>query len=414
MRIILARLGAMTVLGLALGGCTGSGGGSLPIGGGSGGGQGAPKTNVPTINGTAATAQLTTIAIPGIPSTPAFKYDLESVDSTKRRIFLADRTNKTVDVFNPDTLTLTTQLTGFCGQLSANEVSGPNAPVPVPGTDVLYVSDCNTQIKVVNVSTNTLIKNIVVTPGDPNRVDEGSYDADDKLAIFNIDNDAVPSTVFIDANPASPTYNTIVARVLLPNATAGTGYVFYDPGTKNVFIELPASTANPNGELDGVPIAAVKPGGLYAGAAGVNFNPATAGVVYPTPNCQGAGMALGPNDQAIIGCDPPAGYPEVSLIMDLTNGAIVQTITRVGGSDQVWFNPTNKRYYLAARNMTANGIANGAGAKTPVLGVVDAVTLQWIENVPTGSGSHAVAVDPVTNRVFVPIPTGNGVFANPQ
>jgi hypothetical protein len=70
----------------------------------------------------------------------------------------------------------------------------------------------------------------------------------------------------------------------------------------------------------------------------------------------------------------------------------------VGGSDQVWYNPGDHRYYLAAR-------ANPGG---PVLGVVDALTHRWVENIPTTKDAHSVAVDPTTNQVFVPL-TNQGV-----
>jgi hypothetical protein len=37
------------------------------------------------------------------------------------------------------------------------------------------------------------------------------------------------------------------------------------------------------------------------------------------------------------------------------------------------------------------------------LGVIDAKTDQWIENVPTAPGAHSVAADSNTQHVFVPL-----------
>jgi len=87
----------------------------------------------------------------------------------------------------------------------------------------------------------------------------------------------------------------------------------------------------------------------------------------------------------------------------------VATITQVGGSDQVLYNPGDNRYYLASRSMTSTGM-KGATA-TPVLGVIDAATNQWIANIPTGPNAHSVAADSGNNRVFVPVPQGIAVFA---
>ena len=59
----------------------------------------------------------------------------------------------------------------------------------------------------------------------------------------------------------------------------------------------------------------------------------------------------------------------------------------------MWFNSGDDRYYLAARN-------NPGG---PVLGIIDADTNQWIQNVPTAPNSHSVAADPRSNQIYVPL-----------
>jgi hypothetical protein len=81
------------------------------------------------------------------------------------------------------------------------------------------------------------------------------------------------------------------------------------------------------------------------------------------------------------------------VVINAKTGAIVATIPQVGGSDEVWFNPGDNRYYLAARN-------NPGG---PVLGVVDAATNLWVQNVGTATNSHSVAANLRTNDVFVPL-----------
>src|SRR5947208_12835213 len=61
------------------------------------------------------------------------------------------------------------------------------------------------------------------------------------------------------------------------------------------------------------------------------------------------------------------------------------------GVDETWYNPGDNNYYLAARDMP-----NG-----PVLGIIDAKTNLWLQNVPTNSNSHSVAVDSGNNHIFV-------------
>jgi hypothetical protein len=113
-------------------------------------------------------------------------------------------------------------------------------------------------------------------------------------------------------------------------------------------------------------------------------------------NCQPAGLAIGPWSELCIGCSGAAikaGFAPKSLIMKLNSGEIVGTVNEVGGSDEVWYNPSLNHYYLAAAAMTGGA----------VLGVVDAKTHRWIQNIPTAPEAHSVAADARTNRVFVPV-----------
>lgn len=68
----------------------------------------------------------------------------------------------------------------------------------------------------------------------------------------------------------------------------------------------------------------------------------------------------------------------------MRTGQIVKTITEVSGSDEVWYNPGDNHYYLAARNMPGGA----------VLGVIDAKTNSWVANIPTAPNAHSVAANP--------------------
>jgi hypothetical protein len=89
----------------------------------------------------------------------------------------------------------------------------------------------------------------------------------------------------------------------------------------------------------------------------------------------------------------------------------------VGGSDEVWFNPGDGRYYTASReNPGAVPIAGNTPA-SPVLGVIDADSQTLLQVVPTfdtpgtspppRGSAHSVAVNPHNNHVFVPLPKNN-------
>ena len=116
------------------------------------------------------------------------------------------------------------------------------------------------------------------------------------------------------------------------------------------------------------------------------------------PNCMPTSIVQGPGNNFLVGCADHDGmaFPPNEYVIDGTSGNILATITNVGGVDETWYNPGDNRYYLAARDMPAG----------PVLGVIDAKTNKWLQNVATNANSHSVAVDPSNNHVFVPLQSG--------
>jgi hypothetical protein len=119
---------------------------------------------------------------------------------------------------------------------------------------------------------------------------------------------------------------------------------------------------------------------------------------FPMPNCMPTSIVQGPGNNFLVGCADHDGeaFPPNEYVIDGTTGAIKATITQVGGVDEIWYNAGDNRYYVAARDMP-----NG-----PVLGVIDAKTNQWLQNVTTNSNSHSVSVDSGNNHVFVPLQSG--------
>src|SRR5262249_36273046 len=137
----------------------------------------------------------------------------------------------------------------------------------------------------------------------------------------------------------------------------------WDPGTGKFYQSIPEV----NGPGDGT--------GIDGGVARINPHTAALEKLFPVQFCQPAGLTLGPHRDLLLGCsvtfdtagqawtasDPHTAAP-ISVIMDAKTGSIDKMVAGVSGNDEVWFNPGDGRYYLAAR-------ANPTG---PVLGVIDA------------------------------------------
>jgi hypothetical protein len=119
---------------------------------------------------------------------------------------------------------------------------------------------------------------------------------------------------------------------------------------------------------------------------------------FVVPNCMPTSIVQGPGNNFLVGCAGHDGqaFPPLEYVIDGTSGAILATINNVGGVDETWYNPSDNRYYLAARDMPTG----------PVMGVIDAKTNTWLQNVSTGPNSHSIAVDPGNNHAFVPLQSG--------
>jgi hypothetical protein len=119
---------------------------------------------------------------------------------------------------------------------------------------------------------------------------------------------------------------------------------------------------------------------------------------YLVPSCMPAGVSVGPGTDVLVACAGHDGrqFAPTTYIINGTTGAILATINDVGGVDESWYNPGDNRYYLGARD----------NLPLPVLGVIDAGTRLWLQNVTTQGNTHSVAADSVLNKIYVPLPAG--------
>ncbi len=332
------------------------------------------------------------IAIPGVPpATGTFSFDISYVDPVANQYYLADRTTDGVDVVNTSNFqyVLTAGAKSFTGLGIGNppaaNTGGPNGIVPI-GNSLVMAGDGNNTLKVVNVATGALVATVpAVNPytgpplpatcggtGKPTtgaanlRVDEMAYDPTDQVVLTINDASCPPFGTFFNALPP---YN-ILGSVAFTTANAGAEQPTWDPGQKKFIVALPATIANPGGEVD-------------------LLDPKTFAIssVYGETNCNANGTALGQNETLFLGCSAVTGP---LLTVNATNGAILNSIPNMGGADEVFYSPGANRFY--------SGSSNNAGG--PLLVIVDG-SGNLIQSIPTSAGAHSVAAD-ATGRAYVP------------
>jgi DNA-binding beta-propeller fold protein YncE len=324
-----------------------------------------------------APVRIAKIAIPG---KPLKAFDISWVDAASGHYYLADRTNASIDVVDEASNEVTAQIGGFVGAKSSNDVSGPDGVVTTFSNREVWAGDGDSTVKVVDLTVGKVVATI--STGGKARADEMAYDPKENFILVANNADDPPFGTLISV----PT-RTVVKRITFNDSTNGAEQPQYDPVTGMFYISVPATNANPGGEIDVI-------------------SPTSMNIVakYGVKDCGPNGLAIGPGNQLLAGC----GNPHRAVIIDRTNGAVLADLSNVGGADEVWYNPGDNRYYLAE-----TAFQN--------LGVIDAGSLTTIGEVQSGLGAHSVAADFSTNHIFVPIATPDpacpngciGVFSTP-
>ena len=377
---------------------------------------------------TTQTKCVTAIAIPG---NPLRSFDISWVNPKRAEYYFADRSNAAVQVIDTASLTWKRSLGGFVGvKLNGNgtvnnNISGPDG-VTSHGRWV-YAGDGDSTLKVFDLEAPPAValKQTVPT-GGTTRVDEMALTSNGKLLLAANNAEDPPFATLFNANGnAAKSHVSIISRITVANAIMPAGFGLsieqptWDPGTKRFYTSLPVIANNPSGcnfgqlptpaapgpiTCDGG-VLVVDPAAITTPAVTLGaFDPTTRTGVIALHGCGPNGATTGPNENLLFGCTPQNNPSDViTLVMNAVSR--VQTpIVHITGSDEVWFNAGDDRYYTGSnRDCTVPGSpCPNASQQTAVLGVIDAGTNKLIEKVPQSSNSHSVAADSKRNLIFVP------------
>jgi hypothetical protein len=367
---------------------------------------------------------LTAVQIPG---NPMRSFDISWVNPDRAEYYLADRSNAGIDIIDTEHNAFKRTLGGFVGiKLNGtggvnNNISGPDG-VTTHGR-WLYGGDGNSTLKVFDLDapTASALKQSIPT-GGTTRVDEMALTTDGRLLLAaNNAEDPPFGTLFRANGDASVSNVTALLRVMVSNAILPKGFGLsieqpaWDPQTRRFYVSIPVIANNPTGcnygQLSGAitcdgGLLVVDPRTATAPTTVLGaFDPTTNTGVVPLNKCGPNGATVGPHDNLLLGCTPqnnPSDTDTLVINAKTKNFALIGNIT---GSDEVWFNSGDFRYYLGASR--ACGSAGTCPDPThgfpdsAALGVVDATSV-LIEKIPQSSASHSVAADSERNFIYVP------------
>lgn len=326
-----------------------------------------------------------------------WSVDISFFDPSTQKFYMADRNNFSVDIVNANTDTVVGAASAFVGIQPGTNTSGPNGVLTTSNPRQLWAGDGDGTVKVFALDSNGLPTSAsplkTVNAGGVKRADEMAFDPDDKVVLVAWDDDADLFLKFISVSSISGNIN-VVGTINIPEALGcGIEQPVYVHSTNRFYLAIPCTSAINNANHNTA---------VHAGGEIAVINPLTMAIenVFPLDgtNCFPHGLTLGPRQNLLVGCsgDAPAGTQMKSIILKATTGAILQTFTQLGGSDEVWYNSGDNHYYLAMSSWTSTGLTGGPA--TPSLGIINAGSADtgpgapvFVQNILTTRTSHSVA-----------------------
>src|SRR5437867_5742957 len=352
------------------------------------------------------------IPVPGNPITSA---DISWVDPGTERYYFADRSNFGVDIIDAERNVFVARVTGMAGPLpsgggtTTTNGPGPNGVLVTPNRK-LWAGDGNSTVQVADVdpdSTDYLKILASVSTAIPacdsatahycGRADELGFDPRDHVIL--VANNAplalaaphAPIDPYATFISSAPPYN-VLGHITFVGA-GGLEQPLWDPEIHRFFLTVPGKITG--GMIVAVPSVAV-------------INPITMSAEKSYPiNCQSVagttsvgttGIALGPFQHLLVSA---CGFP---IILNALNGHIINVIKQVGGGDEVWYNSGDGRFYVTGPNTATPPVQS--------LGVIDAETSTWLQNVPDVRGKNPAAFAE-TNHIFTIVQINAAIVAMP-
>src|SRR5213594_4409872 len=280
--------------------------------------------------------------------------DILWVDQPSGRLFVTDRTNRAIDIFDAVNNVFVARVTGFVGAAGTPGVTngpGPNG-VLVTEDNIMWVGDGNSTLQEVdlNLSPPRITHSISVGGPTDGRADELGYDPIERVVLVANNASVPPHLTFVSAD----TYS-VLGQIKLSDAT-GLEQPSWDAQLHRFLVTVPASPPY---------VAVIDPRSMRVTKK------------YRIPNCNSGmtGIVLGPFQRMLVSA---CGRP---YIVNAIDGHVINMITQVGGGDEVWYNSGDNRFYVTSTD------SNGQ----TVLGVIDGDTSNWLQNVPAPGARNPTA-----------------------
>ena len=348
-----------------------------------------------------------------VPGNPIISADIAWVDPGTERYYFADRSNSGVDIIDAENDVWVGRVTGMAGPLTSGGGTattngpGPNGVLVTPNRK-LWAGDGNSTVQVADVDPDSskylsiiasISTNLPACDDGTNhycgRADELGYDPKDRIIL--VANNAPrsvtpphalidPYATFISAVPPYPVRGHI--------AFAGAGGLeqpLWDPEIHRFFLTVPGNaTTGKDPSVAVINATSMQVEKAYS----LNCQALTG-----TPGFGTTGTALGAFQHLLVSA---CGSP---IILNALNGHVINVIKQVGGGDEVWYNSGDGRFYVTGADKTQAALPQS-------LGVIDAETSNWLQNVKAIRAKNPAGFAE-TNHIFTIVQINAAIVAAP-
>lgn len=307
--------------------------------------------------------QVGEIVLPGDPITD---IGIMAVDQATGLGYLADKTNKSVVIFDTKTDKYVSRVPGFMGRTQDGDVAGPNGVVVVK--DEVWASDGDSTIKLIDAKTGKVKETI--STGGKKRANGMAYAEDIGVVIVANSNDDPPYLSFVSVAPD----HKILARIQIPESAENLERSAYHAPSGMFYTVIPVSRAD---NTKGLMAQTDPKSGKLVKMHEIGCHPHSLSIVSDTTIFLGCSSVHGPSPK-------PGGD---MAIFDIASAKVENYLNGYGGNGGSAVNPKLGHYY----HSTTGGS----------LMVVDIKTKQGLQKVPTSNGARSLAVSGANNRVYV-------------
>ncbi len=317
-------------------------------------------TLLPIIEANTTKIPLTKIPIPPIAGKTA-SIDIIEIDQAAHLMYVTDRTDNGIDIFDVSTPTAKYLKTIDTG-------TGPNGVTVAKNVNKLYAGLTDGTLAIIDIDPASPKVNTIITKlasGGKKRVDEMDYDPKDKKLYAANSDDGIVNVVDGVSNTIVKKFENLGDGLEQPRYNAGDGMMYMTSSDQNAVFQFDPTKDVLVKKFD----------------VGVKCNP--------------NGLAINPTtNQALLGCS--AGRtgskdPSFTVAWDLAAGKVIAQFDQAGAGDAVFYSPKAGRFFFAASNFNRGGMLAIFTADPPI---------KFVTNVPTAVGAHGVAFDETNNIVY--------------